>query len=111
VDGAELSRSSGSAPRRGFCQKLRQLGVHRRLAGPVGFKLFGAFGMHGQRFGSMLNMVEAGQLQPGKIVSRTVNLARSTMCWNPWAVTTRWVWLSSTGSESVSAQTVAPAQR
>jgi D-arabinose 1-dehydrogenase-like Zn-dependent alcohol dehydrogenase len=37
-------------------------------------KLFGAFGMQGQRFGTMLAMCEAGTLEPGKTVSRTVSL-------------------------------------
>jgi D-arabinose 1-dehydrogenase-like Zn-dependent alcohol dehydrogenase len=34
-----------------------------------------AFGMQGQRFGPMLAMIEAGTLEPGKVVSRTVGLA------------------------------------
>ncbi|MFB8238068.1 alcohol dehydrogenase catalytic domain-containing protein [Kitasatospora purpeofusca] len=33
-----------------------------------------AFGMQGQRFGTMLNMIAAGRLNPGRIVSRTVGL-------------------------------------
>ena len=33
-----------------------------------------AFGMAGQRFGTMLAMVEAGRLDPGRIVSATVSL-------------------------------------
>ncbi|MFD7585674.1 alcohol dehydrogenase catalytic domain-containing protein [Kitasatospora sp. NPDC059811] len=33
-----------------------------------------AFGMQGQRFGTMLNMIAAGRLDPGRIVSRTVGL-------------------------------------
>ncbi|WP_406110039.1 alcohol dehydrogenase catalytic domain-containing protein [Kitasatospora purpeofusca] len=33
-----------------------------------------AFGMQGQRFGTMLNMIAAGRLSPGRIVSRTVGL-------------------------------------
>nr|WP_245562774.1 zinc-binding dehydrogenase [Nocardia araoensis] len=33
-----------------------------------------AFGMQAQRFGTMLNMIEAGRLQPGKVVSRTIGL-------------------------------------
>ncbi|MED7947876.1 alcohol dehydrogenase catalytic domain-containing protein [Streptomyces sp. BE303] len=33
-----------------------------------------AFGMQGQRFGTMLNMIAAGRLAPGRIVSRTVGL-------------------------------------
>jgi D-arabinose 1-dehydrogenase-like Zn-dependent alcohol dehydrogenase len=37
-------------------------------------QLFGAFGMQGQRFGTMLAMCEAGTLEPGKTVSRTVSL-------------------------------------
>jgi D-arabinose 1-dehydrogenase-like Zn-dependent alcohol dehydrogenase len=36
-----------------------------------------AFGMAGQRFGTMLNMIEAGRLDPGKVVSRTVGLAQA----------------------------------
>ncbi len=36
-----------------------------------------AFGMQGQRFGSMLAMVEAGRLAPGRVVSRTVGLAEA----------------------------------
>jgi threonine dehydrogenase-like Zn-dependent dehydrogenase len=70
---------------------LRKLGRHvqighttRREAGYVPLpidvillnelKLFGAFGMQGQRFGKMLAMCEAGLLQPGKIVHRRVSL-------------------------------------
>jgi D-arabinose 1-dehydrogenase-like Zn-dependent alcohol dehydrogenase len=37
-----------------------------------------AFGMAGQRFGTMLAMIEAGRLAPGKLVSRTVSLAESS---------------------------------
>ena len=37
-------------------------------------EFLGAFGMAGQRFGTMLAMVEAGRLDPGRIVSKTVNL-------------------------------------
>lgn len=37
-------------------------------------KLFGAFGMQGQRFGTMLTMCEAGTLQPGKVVHQRVGL-------------------------------------
>jgi D-arabinose 1-dehydrogenase-like Zn-dependent alcohol dehydrogenase len=37
-------------------------------------KLFGAFGMQGQRFGTMLAMCEAGILQPGKVVRQRVGL-------------------------------------
>ncbi|WUH98983.1 alcohol dehydrogenase catalytic domain-containing protein [Spirillospora sp. NBC_00431] len=33
-----------------------------------------AFGMQGQRFGTLLNMIEAGRLDPGRVVSRTVRL-------------------------------------
>ncbi|MFG3530108.1 alcohol dehydrogenase catalytic domain-containing protein [Streptomyces sp. NPDC047917] len=33
-----------------------------------------AFGMQGQRFGTMLNMIAAGRLNPGRIVTRTVGL-------------------------------------
>jgi D-arabinose 1-dehydrogenase-like Zn-dependent alcohol dehydrogenase len=36
-----------------------------------------AFGMAGQRFGTMLNMIETGRLAPGKIVSGTVSLSRA----------------------------------
>jgi D-arabinose 1-dehydrogenase-like Zn-dependent alcohol dehydrogenase len=36
-----------------------------------------AFGMAGQRFGTMLAMIEAGRLNPGKLVSRTVDLAQA----------------------------------
>jgi D-arabinose 1-dehydrogenase-like Zn-dependent alcohol dehydrogenase len=70
---------------------LRKLGRHvqighttRREAGYVPLpidvillnelKLFGAFGMQGQRFGTMLAMCEAGLLQPGKIVHQKVSL-------------------------------------
>lgn len=38
-------------------------------------RLFGGFGMQGQRFGTMLSMCEAGILKPAQIVSRQVNLA------------------------------------
>ena len=37
-----------------------------------------AFGMAGQRFGTMLAMIEAGRLNPGKLVSRTVSLAEAS---------------------------------
>ena len=37
-------------------------------------EILSAFGMQGQRFGTMLNMIEAGRLNPGRIVSRTVGL-------------------------------------
>jgi D-arabinose 1-dehydrogenase-like Zn-dependent alcohol dehydrogenase len=37
-------------------------------------QLFGAFGMQGQRFGTMLAMCEAGTLQPGKVVHQRVGL-------------------------------------
>lgn len=37
-----------------------------------------AFGMAGQRFGTMLAMIESGRLTPGKLVSRTVSLAESS---------------------------------
>lgn len=36
-----------------------------------------AFGMAGQRFGTMLAMIGAGRLDPGKIVSRTVGLEQA----------------------------------
>jgi len=41
-------------------------------------RLFGAFGMQGQRYGTMLDMVKAGRLEPGRVVSRTVNLDEIT---------------------------------
>jgi len=41
-------------------------------------RLFGAFGMQGQRYGTMLDMVKAGRLEPGRVVSRTVNLHEIT---------------------------------
>lgn len=37
-------------------------------------KIFGAFGMQGQRFGTMLAMCEAGTLQPGKVVHQRIGL-------------------------------------
>jgi D-arabinose 1-dehydrogenase-like Zn-dependent alcohol dehydrogenase len=37
-----------------------------------------AFGMAGQRFGTMMAMIEAGRLNPGKLVSRTVSLAEAS---------------------------------
>jgi D-arabinose 1-dehydrogenase-like Zn-dependent alcohol dehydrogenase len=37
-----------------------------------------AFGMAGQRFGTMLAMIEAGRLNPGRLVSRAVDLAESS---------------------------------
>lgn len=40
--------------------------------------LVGAFGMQGQRFGTMLDMIEAGRLKPGDVVSRTVNLEQAS---------------------------------
>jgi threonine dehydrogenase-like Zn-dependent dehydrogenase len=36
-----------------------------------------AFGMQGQRFGTMLSMIETGRLAPDRIVSRTVGLAEA----------------------------------
>jgi D-arabinose 1-dehydrogenase-like Zn-dependent alcohol dehydrogenase len=36
-----------------------------------------AFGMAGQRFGTMLNMIETGRLAPGKVVSGTVALEQA----------------------------------
>ncbi|MDX6459693.1 MAG: hypothetical protein QOE55_3390 [Acidobacteriaceae bacterium] len=70
---------------------LRKLGRHiqlghttRREAGSVPLpidvillnelRLFGAFGMQGQRFGTMLAMCEAGTLKPGQLVHRKVGL-------------------------------------
>ncbi|HWN36494.1 MAG TPA: alcohol dehydrogenase catalytic domain-containing protein [Pseudonocardia sp.] len=40
-------------------------------------EFLGAFGMAGQRFATMLNMIEAGRLDPGKVVSGTVSLAQA----------------------------------
>lgn len=37
-------------------------------------KLFGGFGMAGQRYGAMMAMCEAGTLQPGKVVHQRVGL-------------------------------------
>jgi D-arabinose 1-dehydrogenase-like Zn-dependent alcohol dehydrogenase len=37
-------------------------------------QLFGAFGLQGQRYGTVLAMCEAGQLRPGKVVHQTVGL-------------------------------------
>jgi D-arabinose 1-dehydrogenase-like Zn-dependent alcohol dehydrogenase len=37
-----------------------------------------AFGMAGHRFGTMLAMIDAGRLDPGKVVSRTVALPQAT---------------------------------
>jgi len=37
-----------------------------------------AFGMAAHRFGTMLAMIDAGRLDPGKIVSRTVELTQAT---------------------------------
>ncbi len=37
-------------------------------------QLFGAFGMQGQRYGTMLAMCEEGRLQPGKLVHQRVDL-------------------------------------
>jgi D-arabinose 1-dehydrogenase-like Zn-dependent alcohol dehydrogenase len=37
-------------------------------------RLFGAFGLQGQRYGTMLAMCEAGLLEPGKVVSKMVGL-------------------------------------
>jgi D-arabinose 1-dehydrogenase-like Zn-dependent alcohol dehydrogenase len=70
---------------------LRKRGRHvqlghttRKEAGYVGLpidvillnelRLFGAFGMQGQRYGTMLAMCESGALQPGRIVQRRVGL-------------------------------------
>ena len=70
---------------------LRKLGRHvqighttRKEAGYVSLpidvillnelQLFGAFGMQGQRYGTMLAMCEEGRLQPGKIVHQRVGL-------------------------------------
>ena len=70
---------------------LRKLGRHLQLGhttrkekGQVGLpidvillnelRLYGGFGMQGQRFGSMLAMCEAGTLRPGELVHRRVGL-------------------------------------
>ena len=37
-------------------------------------KLYGAFGMQGQRYGTMLAMCEAGTLKPGQLVHQKVGL-------------------------------------
>ena len=37
-------------------------------------RLFGSFGMQGQRFGTMLSMCEAGILRPSQVVSKQVDL-------------------------------------
>jgi D-arabinose 1-dehydrogenase-like Zn-dependent alcohol dehydrogenase len=37
-------------------------------------KLYGAFGMQGQRYGTMLAMCEAGILKPGRVVRKKVGL-------------------------------------
>lgn len=37
-------------------------------------QLFGAFGLQGHRYGAMLAMCESGLLDPGKVVSQTVDL-------------------------------------
>lgn len=37
-----------------------------------------AFGLQGQRFGTMINMIESGRLAPGKTVSRVVSLAQAS---------------------------------
>jgi D-arabinose 1-dehydrogenase-like Zn-dependent alcohol dehydrogenase len=41
-------------------------------------RLFGGFGMQGHRFDTMLGMINAGTLHPGKVVSRTVTLEEVT---------------------------------
>ena len=41
-------------------------------------KILSAFGMQGQRFGTLLTMIEAGRLAPGKVVSRTVPLTQAS---------------------------------
>ena len=41
-------------------------------------RLFGTFGMQGQRFGTMLAMCEAGKLKPSQVVSETVGLDEIT---------------------------------
>ena len=74
---------------------LRKLGRHlqlghttRKEAGYVALpidvillnelRLYGAFGMQGQRYGTMLAMCEAGTLQPGKVVHQQVSLEEIT---------------------------------
>jgi len=74
---------------------LRKRGRHvqlghttRKEAGNVGLpidvillnelKLFGAFGMQGQRYGTMLAMCESGTLKPGEIVRHRVGLENVT---------------------------------
>ena len=37
-------------------------------------RLYGTFGMQGQRFGTMLAMCEAGTLKPGQVVHQKVGL-------------------------------------
>ena len=41
-------------------------------------RLYGAFGMQGQRFGTMLAMCEAGTLSPGRVVQQRVRLEEVT---------------------------------
>jgi D-arabinose 1-dehydrogenase-like Zn-dependent alcohol dehydrogenase len=41
-------------------------------------RLFGAFGMQGQRYGTMLAMCEAGTLKPGRLVHQRVGLEAVT---------------------------------
>jgi D-arabinose 1-dehydrogenase-like Zn-dependent alcohol dehydrogenase len=74
---------------------LRKLGRHVQLGhttsiekGYVGLpidvillhelRLYGTFGMQGQRFGTMLSMCEAGTLRPGEVVHRRVGLEEIT---------------------------------
>jgi D-arabinose 1-dehydrogenase-like Zn-dependent alcohol dehydrogenase len=74
---------------------LRKLGRHvqvghttRKEAGyvplPIDFillnelRLYGTFGMQGQRFGTMLAMCEAGTLMPSKVVQQNVGLEDAT---------------------------------
>lgn len=80
---------------RGSVLSLRKQGRHvqighttRQEAGDVALpidvillnelQLFGAFGMQGQRFGTMLAMCEAGTLQPGRLVRQRVGLEEVT---------------------------------
>jgi D-arabinose 1-dehydrogenase-like Zn-dependent alcohol dehydrogenase len=49
-----------------------------KFIGDSAINFFGAFGMQGQRYGTMLAMCESGALKPGEIVRQRVGLESVT---------------------------------
>jgi D-arabinose 1-dehydrogenase-like Zn-dependent alcohol dehydrogenase len=91
ITASRRSRATPSRACRNSVLSLRKLGHHvqlghttRKEAGYVPLpidvillnelRLYGAFGMQGQRYGTMLAMCEAGTLKPGQLVQKKVGL-------------------------------------